>query len=206
MVSLLALSLLSGCKSNSKDQEKLNERIRILENQVANQRMQIEARSNLSWESLQHEEEITKRHLMISLWYADQELGNYYIGRQMEHEWGPRWNRRNPLLILEEQMKVMRGFLAETRGLEELGPYPPTSPTENDVDPESKARISWENYLEIEGKRDNPPVWFGRNAKTGDWMTFQHGQGVKKPTELQHTEIERIKLEEQEQQSNDPFN
>lgn len=199
---LFCLFSLSGCKRNSGDSAELSREIERLENVVANQRLLLEDRGSLSWESLERSDPITRRHLMISIWYADQAIGSYYIGREMDHDWGPRWNRRSPLSILEEEVGVMRKFLETTRNLEELSSRSPTYPTEKDSDPNDGARIDWENYFEAEGTRGNPPIWFGRNAKSGKWMVFQHGGGVSEPSAVQLKEIERIKTEELE---SDPF-
>ena len=200
---LLCGFALQSCENGSDDTGELRAEIERLENVVANQRLLLEYHGGLSFEGIDLEDSITDRHLIISLWYLNPELGNYYIGRAMGHEWGPRWKRRSPVSILEEQTRVMRSFLKETRALEDSSAWPRTYPTEKDVAPSDGARIDWENFIEKDGKRDSPPTWFGRNAKSGNWMVFQHGKGVSKPSSEQLTEIEKIKAEEQE--AGDPF-
>ena len=142
---------LQSCKTQSDNTAELEAEIERLENVVATQRIQLDDYGGVSFESLEGGDPITSRHLMTAVWYSNQELGNYYIGRTMDHEWGPRWNRRSPLSILEEQTNVMRKFLEETRALEELSPWPPTWPSEKDISPNDGARIDWENFIEKDG-------------------------------------------------------
>lgn len=137
----------------------------------------------MSWETLEKMDPITRKHMILQIWYSSQEGGNIFLGRDMGHEWGPRWNRRSPILILEEQTKVMTEFLTELRKLEEASPSPPRYPTEEHIDPVDGSRIEWENFIELGNDANVRRVWYGKSRGSGDWMAYEFEKSVYAPDE-----------------------
>jgi len=60
--------------------------------------------------------DVTQRHMCIALWYGsfDEET----FGRAVGHKFGPVWNKRHPVEILEEHLAFMKEFMATTERLE----------------------------------------------------------------------------------------
>ena len=203
---ILAAAFGGGYFAGSQSQGKRNAAlVSELEELRDLQRCIIEQDTGWSWEALKKKDPITRKHMIISLWYGGQEGGNYLIGLDSGHKWGPRWNRRSPLSILHEQTDVMRKYLDDLRNLEEASPYPPTSPTESNVDPSDGARIDWENNLKSGDEQDSPTIWFGKNARNGQWMAFEHEKGVFEPSPELLSKIIDIKRREAEQALDDSF-
>lgn len=107
---------------------------------------------------------ISRKHLILSMWYLQPERGNYYIGNDMGHAWGPVWNRRSPVSILQEQTEVMRAFLADLRKLEEQAGYPPRYPTEDTVDPADGGKIDWQDHLKAGEGDQFTLIWLGKKV------------------------------------------
>jgi hypothetical protein len=59
---------------------------------------------------------VQQRHMCIALWYAD--FAGKSFGRHVGHEFGPVWNQRSPVEILEEHLEFMKKFMADTERLE----------------------------------------------------------------------------------------
>lgn len=142
------------------------------------------------------EDPLTRQHLIQQIWYADQKTGNSYIAQELDHEWGPRWNRRNPIFILEEQIEVMQQFLRKSRELGRARGYQITWPTEETVDPADGSRIYWENHVPRTDD-DSNPVWFGKHKRTGEWMAYEFEKGVFEPDQALLAQIEETKRSEQ---------
>lgn len=165
--------------------------------------------SHVDWEAWKKLDPITRKHMIIALWYGGQDMGNYYLGLETGHKWGPVWNRRSPISILEEQTDVMRTFLADLHRLEEASSNPPKYPTEDTTDPMDGSKIDWENFL-VAGDDKNPrAIWFGKSKKTGRWMAYEYEKGVYEPEpKLSKRIIDSKKAEEEadkEADSHDPF-
>ena len=160
----------------------------------------------MSWETLDRMDPISRKHMIIQIWYSSQDGGNYFLGRDMQHEWGPRWNRRSPILILEEQTKVMTEFLADLRKLEEASPYPPRYPTEEHRDPVDGSRIEWENFIEVGNQADVRTIWYGKSRGREEWMAYEYDKGVYAPDpEFLQRIVDHKKTEEAEEADADPF-
>lgn len=160
----------------------------------------------MDWETLEKMDPITRKHMIVQIWYGSQEAGNYFLGLDIGHEWGPRWNRRSPLLILEEQTEVMREFLKDLRELEEASPNPPKYPTEDHRDPADGSRIDWENFIEG-GDQANPrAIWYGKSRERGNWMAYEDEKGVYMPdSELLQKIVDHQKPEDDQDDEADPF-
>ena len=59
---------------------------------------------------------VKQRHMCIALWYAEYSVESF--GRHVGHKFGPIWNRRSPVEILEEHLEFMKKFMADTERLE----------------------------------------------------------------------------------------
>ena len=59
---------------------------------------------------------VKQRHMCIALWYAEYSVESF--GRHVGHEFGPIWNQRSPVEILEEHLEFMKKFMADTERLE----------------------------------------------------------------------------------------
>ena len=62
--------------------------------------------------------------MCIAAWYASEVSTIENLGRHTGHKFGPVWNRRSPIEILEEELEFMRGFLAVPMRLEQNGKVP----------------------------------------------------------------------------------
>ena len=171
---------------------------------TANQHRLLADLSNVDWEAWKKLDPINRKHRIIALWYSSQDVGNYYLGLETGHKWGPVWNRRSPISILEEQTEVMREFLKDLRKLEEASPHPPMYPTEDHRDPADGSRIDWENHITV-GNQANPRViWYGKSKKRGDWMAYESEKGVYAPdSELLQKIIDHKRTEDEKQVEDD---
>jgi hypothetical protein len=170
-----------GARSKAEQLGTLAAKVESLERRNREQADLIADQYGMSWETLEKMDPITRKHMIIAIWYGSQEAGNYFLGLDMGHEWGPRWNRRSPLLILEEQTEVMRKFSEELRKLEEASPHPPRYPTEDHRDPADGSRIEWEDFLEAGNEMDPRAIWYGKSRESGKWMAYECGKGVYAP-------------------------
>ncbi|BCX48678.1 hypothetical protein HAHE_25860 [Haloferula helveola] len=168
-------------------------------------REQFESHNGMSWEKLESMDPITRKHMIMQIWYSSQAAGDYYLGREMGHEWSSRWIRNNPLFILEEQTDVMAAFLKELRELERDNPYPQKYPTEETRDPRDGSRIYWEDFLES-GDPENPRrIWYGKSRNSGKWMAFEYETGVFEPEGELLKKISRADEPPDENDDVDPF-
>lgn len=182
-----------------------------LRNVTATQHRLLAERSRVDWDAWKKLDPITRKHMIIALWYGAQDIGNYYLGLETGHKWGPVWNRRSPISILEEQTEVMRTFLTDLRRLEEMSGYPAKYPTEDATDPRDGSKIDWENFLNAEDDKDPRTIWYGRSKKTGRWMAYESDKGVYEPDQaLSKRIIDSERAEEGDEKANtnsslDPF-
>jgi hypothetical protein len=196
---------MAGGRAEKKRRIRLHDEISELRNRTAAQDRLIADRGGIDWDTLKAMDPIGRKHMIIALWYANQDAGTYYLGLDTGHQWGPVWNRRSPLSILEEQADVMRAFLADLRKLEEASPYPPRYPTENDVDPRDGSLIDWEDFIEARDDKDPHTIWFGKSRKRGDWMAYEYGKGVYEPDADLLERFTESRNRAQDQQDPDPF-
>ena len=61
---------------------------------------------------------LTQRDMCIAAWYASEMATINNLERHTGHKFGPVWNRRSPIEILEEELEFMRGFMAVPMRLE----------------------------------------------------------------------------------------
>lgn len=188
-----------GARSKAEQLGTLAAKVESLEHRNREQADLIADQYGMSWQTLEKMDPITRKHMIIQIWYGSQEGGNYFLGLDMGHEWGPRWNRRDPLLILEEQTEVMRKFLKDLRKLEEASPYPPKYPTEEHRDPSDGSRIEWENFIETGSETDSRLIWYGKSRESGNWMAYEHEKGVYAPDSELLKKIETPKKTEDAQ-------
>ncbi len=191
-----------GARSKNEQLRNLEAKVESLERRNREQADLIADQYGMSWETLEKMDPITRKHMIIQIWYGSQAAGNYFLALDMGHEWGPRWNRRSPLLILEEQTEVMSKFLKDLRKLEEASPYPPRYPTEDHRDPANGARIEWENFIEAGNQEERRNIWYGKSRESGNWMAFEYDKGVYTPDSevLQKIENQK-KIEDAESDS-----
>lgn len=161
-----------GARSKNEQLRNLEAKVESLERRNREQADLIADQYGMSWETLEKMDPITRKHMIIQIWYGSQAAGNYFLALDMEHEWGPRWNRRSPLLILEEQTELMSKFLEDLRKLEEASPHPPRYPTEDHRDPADGSRIEWQNFIEAGNETDPRAIWYGKSRESGNgWLT-----------------------------------
>ena len=196
---------LSNNITKTKRISELEVEVKGLRSLVANQHRLLGDKSNVDWDAWKKLDPITRKHMIIALWYGGQDLGNYYLGLETGHKWGPIWNRRSPISILEEETDVMRAFLADLRRLEESGGNPVKYPTEDITDPTDGSKIDWENFFKA-GDDTNPrAIWFGKSKKTGRWMAYEYDKGVYVPDPKLSKRIIDSKKADEEANSLDPF-
>ena len=190
---------LGGNRGKTQRIAKLDNEIEELRDLADSQSRQL-AQHGIDWDGAKALDPINRRHMILALWYCNQDAGNYYLGLETGHKWGPVGNRRSPVSILEEQTEVMKGFLADLWKLEEQkgGDYQPKYPPEGLTDPRDGSKIDWENYLK-DGDDKNPrAIWFGKNTKTGRWMVYEYDKGVYEPDpELSKRIIDSKKADEE---------
>lgn len=178
---------------------------------VATQHRLLAHESNVDWEAWKKLDPVARKHMIIALWYGAQDMGNYYIGLETGHKWGPVWNRRSPISILDEQTDVMKAFLADLRRLEESSASPPKYPTEDNTDPMDGSKIDWENFLNAGDDKNSRAIWFGKSKKSGRWMAYEFDKGVYEPDQkLSMRIINSKKADEESEKPNtdgslDPF-
>lgn len=170
-----------GVKSTDKEKTALTTELQKLRNLTEEQQRLIEGESGIDWDRMQTLDPITRKHMIISLWYTDQAHGTYWVGREMGHTWGPVWNRRSPLSILDEQTRVMEKFLADLRKLETESGHPPKGPTQDHRDPTDGSKIDWEDFIRSEDPGNSTLIWIGKSIGTGKWMAYEYGKGVYQP-------------------------
>ena len=170
-----------GARSKAEQLGTLAAKVQSLEQRNREQADLIADDYGMSWETLEKMDPITRKHMIIQIWYGSQEAGNYFLALDMGHEWGPRWNRRSPLLILEEQTELMSKFLKDLRKLEEASPHPPKYPTEDHRDPADGSRIEWQDFIEAGNETDRRAIWYGKSRESGNWMAYEYGKGVYTP-------------------------
>ena len=68
--------------------------------------------------------DFTQRDMCIAAWYASEVSTIENLGRHTGHKFGPVWNRRSPIEILEEELEFMRGFLAVPMRLDQNDKVP----------------------------------------------------------------------------------
>ena len=163
----------------------LDNEIQWLRDLTASQRSRLGGADQVDWDSWKKLDPITRKHMIIQLWCGDQDAGNYFLGLETGHKWGPVWMRRSPVSILDEQTEVMKGFLADLRKLEEQegGVSQPKYPPEGTKDPRDGAKIDWENFLKTGDDKNLRAIWYGKNKKTGRWMAYEYDKGVYEPDE-----------------------
>ena len=61
---------------------------------------------------------VAERHQCIAMWYGDAHMTITNLSEHTGHDFGPVWNQRSPVEILEEQLAFWRGFMKETARLE----------------------------------------------------------------------------------------
>jgi hypothetical protein len=192
-----------GAISKNEEFRTLEAKAKRLENLNKEQSDLLADPYGMSWETLEKKDPIIRKHMIMQTWYGSQDAGNYFLGRDTGHEWGPRWNRRSPLLILEEQTEVMREFLKDLRKLEEASPYPPKYPTEDHRDPADGSRVDWENFIEVGNQENSRAIWYGKSRGRGNWMAYEYEKGVYTPdSELLQNIVDHKKTEDDEA---DPF-
>ncbi len=135
---------------------------------------------------------VQQRHMCIAAWYEEYSVENF--GRHTGHEFGPVWNRRNPIMILEEQLEFMKEFMAETDRLE-MEQFPQNRDRikrrllrESATDPRDKALIDWRDYFGNDFPSDENGnwswmVWYGKSMKTKRWLAYDDDKGVFEPCE-----------------------
>jgi hypothetical protein len=64
--------------------------------------------------------DLIKRDMVIAMWYANEVRTVDYLRVNTGREFGPVWNQRSPVEILEEQLEFWKEYLGESRRLEEL--------------------------------------------------------------------------------------
>jgi hypothetical protein len=110
----------------------------------------------------------------LQMWYAYQSQAASILGAETGHEFRPIWMRRSPITVLEEQSDVMQRWIADRKW-----GYPP----ETARDPADGSRIDWEDHLPSDDQSATTVIWLGTHARTGEWMAYEQGKGVYKPTE-----------------------
>lgn len=170
-----------GARSKAEQLGTLAAKVESLERRNREQADLIADQYGMSWETLEKMDPISRKHMIIQIWHGSQQAGTHFLGLDMGHEWGPRWNRRSPLLILEEQTEVMRKFLNGLRKLEEASPHPPRYPTEDHRDPADGSRIEWQNFIKAGDETDPRTIWYGKSRESGNWMAYEYGKGVYTP-------------------------
>jgi hypothetical protein len=138
--------------------------------------------------------------MLLQLWYG-YHPGIEDIGKETGHKWGPIWNRRNPLGILEEETAVMKGFLADLWKLETESDHPPGYPPMDTKDPKDGSTFDYENFLESGNDNDRRVIWFGRTTKTGRWMAWERDKGIYEPDEALLKRITDAKKADEAEQS-----
>jgi len=135
---------------------------------------------------------VQQRHMCIAAWYEEYSVENF--GRHTGHEFGPVWDRRNPIMILEEQLEFMKEFMAETDRLE-MEQFPQNRDRikrrllrESATDPRDKALIDWRDYFGNDFPSDENGnwswmVWYGKSMKTKRWLAYDDDKGVFEPCE-----------------------
>jgi len=116
----------------------------------------------------------TRADATLQMWYAAQHHAALILGSETGHEFRPIWMRRSPITVLEEQSDVMQRWIADRKW-----GYPP----ETARDPADGSRIDWEDHLPPEDQSATTVIWLGKHSGTGDWMAYEQGKGVYKPTE-----------------------
>ena len=193
---------LLGARSKAEQLGTLAAQVQSLEQRNREQADLIADEYGMSWETLKRMDPISRKHMIIQIWHNEQEAGDYFLGLDMGHEWGPRWNRRSPLLILEEQTELMSKFLKDLRKLEEASPYPPRYPTEDHRDPVNGARIEWENFMDHCDQEERLDIWYGKRRDSGNWMAFEYDKGVYTPgAEVLQKILNQKKTEDAERDS-----
>jgi hypothetical protein len=116
----------------------------------------------------------TRADATLQMWYAAQHHAASILGSETGHEFRPIWMRRSPITVLEEQSDVMQRWIADRKW-----GYPP----ETARDPADGSRIDWEDHLPSDDQSATTVIWLGKHARTGEWMAYEQGKGVYKPTE-----------------------
>jgi len=152
---------------------------------------------------------VQQRHMCIAAWYANQAFLSSSFGTHTGHKFRPVWNRRNPIMILEEHLEFMRQFMAETDRLE-MEQFPQYKDViesrhrrASATDPQDGALIDWQDYFD-EPEDGNTPLWYGMSMKTRRWLAFTDGKGIHEPDDAL---LERIleKEKQDSEDSDDPF-
>jgi hypothetical protein len=93
VVGLIAAAAFGGGYFLAKDRAEIK-RITALEIEVedlrgvtASQHRLLAERSSVDWEAWKRLDPITRKHMIIALWYGAQDIGNYYLGLETGHKW-----------------------------------------------------------------------------------------------------------------------
>ena len=63
---------------------------------------------------------LIQRDVVIAMWYMNESQTVNYLRVNTGHEFGPVWNQRSPVEILEEQLAFWKKYLAESARLKEI--------------------------------------------------------------------------------------
>ncbi|WP_411845602.1 hypothetical protein AAFN60_18435 [Roseibacillus persicicus] len=130
-------------------------------------------------------EPLTKKHMVLQLWYYTQAQATGLLCADTEKDFGPIKATRSPYTILEEQRDFFREWLPELDRLnQEANPLPygiREGPPETARDPTGDARIDWEDYLDEKERDQWRRIWIGKSARNKEWFAWEAGKGVYQP-------------------------